>query len=1289
MNIEPDERDGREDARREDARRDNARREDAPRDDEDRQAFLLRLSDAFRGDLSEESIGLTCVQSLAVRLNVDRCYIVRLSPAEGVSRLGPEYRVAGLTRVAGQYRYEDFPDFLRRLATGPLIVPDMAAEPGITPVEYRSVTALGLSAFMVVHLGRGEERGIWLLAVGSIKPRDWSRDELHLLEEVAERTWVAWERARSETRLREREAELVRVQRIGEVGGISIDVAAGLRSRRSPEYLRLHGLDGSTREESHADWLERVHPEDREQAERALFDALNGAAHTYESEYRIIRPSDGAVRWIHARADIERDTAGAPLRLVGAHVDISEQKCMQDALRESEERQTFLLKVRDTLRPLTDAVAIQQAAVRLLVTHLGVSRALCFGVKRERGGVVHVVESDYAARPGLPSMVGEYPQHNERENLFRGLARGEAAVMNDIQLAADASRAAKELYVAANVHAWIAVPVTRGSDYIAGMVILHDAPRAWTAADVGLVRDVAERTWWGVERARAEAALRHSEEKYRSVFAAIDEGFCLIEMIEDAQGQAVDYRFLDVNPAFERHTGLESARNRCGSELTPGTEQYWLDIYGGVARDGGVKRFENYHEGTGRWYEVYATRVAAVGGPQVCIVFNDITERKRAAQALRQNEERQVFLLRLSDTLRPLTDPVRIKEETLRLLGESLGCAWAYYAECDSDPAHMFVRAAYHRDPGRSLLGSHPVASPDIMKQLAAGRTVALDDTETSSILSEGSRSRWSEFGMRSILAVPIVKNRVLLSALIVADDAPRNWTQDVQLIEEAAQRTWAEIERGHAEAALRESEERFRHFADASSGALWIRNADTLAMEYASPAITKIYGIEPDALLVDVKSWAAAIVPEDREMALKHMEQARSGEPAVHEFRIQRVSDRAFRWVRTTDFPLLDAQGRVHRIAGIAEDVTDARLAVEHQGVLLAELQHRVRNIMAIIRSITARTGERAESVREYASLMAGRLLALARVQALLTRAATMAVGIRTIVHDEVSVQAQHEGQYALEGPDILLAPKAAEVLSLAVHELSTNALKYGALSIASGKITVQWTAVEKKGRPWLVFDWIEQGMAEHARPRPGQPRRRGFGTELIEGRIPYELSGIGRLVIEAEGARCHLEFPLSHGNSILETTAPQRATVFGGALDMTGTADLRGRRIMVVEDEYYLAWDAARALHGAGAEVIGPCASEEAAVIELERQRPDAVLLDINLGAGPAFKLAETLKDRGIPFVFVTGYDLKAIPEEFNDIERLEKPAQLRRIVGAIARLLDGAARRAGPQVPGEPNG
>ncbi|KQT87165.1 PAS sensor protein [Aurantimonas sp. Leaf443] len=134
---------------------------------------------------------------------------------------------------------------------------------------------------------------------------------------------------------------------------------------------------------------------------------------------------------------------------------------------------------------------------------------------------------------------------------------------------------------------------------------------------------------------RAEAALRESEERYRTLFGAIDVGFCIVEMKFDGQGRAVDYRLAEINPAFERQTGLYGAAGRWVSEAAPGLERHWFDLYGEVARSGRPIRFENHAEPFGRWYDVHAFRTGAPELNRVAILFNDITDRRRAEDGLR------------------------------------------------------------------------------------------------------------------------------------------------------------------------------------------------------------------------------------------------------------------------------------------------------------------------------------------------------------------------------------------------------------------------------------------------------------------------------------------------------------------------------------------------------------------------------------------------------------------------------------------------------------------------------
>jgi len=149
---------------------------------------------------------------------------------------------------------------------------------------------------------------------------------------------IASERDRAHRALQEREAELARIQRIGRVGGVEVDFREGFKNRRSPEYLIIHGLPPDAANETHEQWVERIHPDDRVRTVKQFLDALAGRDEDYNATYRIVRPSDGQTRWIDVVAKIERDGEGRALRLVGAHIDATDRMLAQEKLRESEER---------------------------------------------------------------------------------------------------------------------------------------------------------------------------------------------------------------------------------------------------------------------------------------------------------------------------------------------------------------------------------------------------------------------------------------------------------------------------------------------------------------------------------------------------------------------------------------------------------------------------------------------------------------------------------------------------------------------------------------------------------------------------------------------------------------------------------------------------------------------------------------------------------------------------------------------------------------------------------------
>lgn len=297
----------------------------------------------------------------------------------------------------------------------------------------------------------------------------------------------------------------------------------------------------------------------------------------------------------------------------------------------------------------------------------------------------------------------------------------------------------------------------------------------------------------------------------------------------------------------------------------------------------------------------------------------------------------------------------------------------------------------------------------------------------------------------------------------------------------------------------------------------------------------TLFEALEGDACSYEnFRGWLDLILPEDRAYATAMIRRVRASQHVTFEYRIRRPRDGAIRWLRDTDFPIGDETGKVLLVGGIGHDITSTREAEERQNVLLAELQHRVRSILAVVRSIVSRSDDGERETEDYVRHLQGRISALARTQILLTRSPGADVDLEDMIRDELLAQAARPDQFWLDGPDVPQSPKAAEVLSLAIHELATNATKYGAFSTADGRLRIDWRVEARDGEDWLVLDWWERGVSvAHV-----APRRRGFGTELISKRIPYELKGVGGFELKPGGLESRIEFPLRRGDSILETS-------------------------------------------------------------------------------------------------------------------------------------------------------
>jgi PAS domain S-box-containing protein len=332
---------------------------------------------------------------------------------------------------------------------------------------------------------------------------------------------------------------------------------------------------------------------------------------------------------------------------------------------------------------------------------------------------------------------------------------------------------------------------------------------------------------------------------------------------------------------------------------------------------------------------------------------------------------------------------------------------------------------------------------------------------------------------------------------------------------------------------ALADSEQRFRTLVEGIPQLVW--RAETGGRwSWASPQWAAFTG--QNAGESSGFGWLDPVHPDDRDAVQAAWASAVPTGQFNVGFRLRRAADGAYRWFQTQATPVRNASGVIVEWLGASTDVQELRALQDRQRVLLHELQHRVRNTLAVVRAIASSTGSSSDTVEGFAAHLSGRLNALARTQMVLTRSPGSGIDLEGLVREELLAQAARVGQIEVEGPEVRLSPKASEVLALAIHELATNAVKYGALRAPDGRVSVRWATPRDAGETWLDLVWQESGV----QVATGAPRREGFGTELIEARVPYELNGRGTLIFRPGGVCCEISFPLTPGDSILQTAAP-----------------------------------------------------------------------------------------------------------------------------------------------------
>lgn len=321
---------------------------------------------------------------------------------------------------------------------------------------------------------------------------------------------------------------------------------------------------------------------------------------------------------------------------------------------------------------------------------------------------------------------------------------------------------------------------------------------------------------------------------------------------------------------------------------------------------------------------------------------------------------------------------------------------------------------------------------------------------------------------------------------------------------------------------ALRLSEERFDAMFR-SVPAMMVITDPRFMLENASDSYAQFTGIGADRLAG--ADWIDLINPEDTEQVKAGVRRAiETGETWEIETRLRRA-DGSYRWTVARAEAQRNAAGEIERWFGSVCDINDQRTVADRQRAQLAEQQHRVRNILAIVRSVFARTVETHGGLNGASDHFRGRLDALARTHGVLLRTPQASIELDEMIWNElISHGAPQSGTVEVDGPCVCLRGKAAESLGLTIHELAVNAAKYGALSAEGGTIGVYWHVEEMPSGSQLQLKWEERGV----RLIDSAPSRKGFGRELIEEALPYELGANTKLDFASGGVRCSIRLPI-----------------------------------------------------------------------------------------------------------------------------------------------------------------
>jgi PAS domain S-box-containing protein len=511
--------------------------------------------------------------------------------------------------------------------------------------------------------------------------------------------------------------------------------------------------------------------------------------------------------------------------------------------------------------------------------------------------------------------------------------------------------------------------------------------------------------------------------------------------------------------------------------------------------------------------------------------FHDVSERKRTEESLARRMEEQAALYQITDRLHRAETLNDVYDSALDAILRALPCQRASILLFDDQGVMRFVAWRGLSDAYRRATDGHSPWTPEAKEP----QPICVDDIERAD-LDEGLRAMIKAEGIGALAFVPLIANGKLVGKFMSYYDAPHAFTDaEVRLAVAIGRHLGFGVERTRAEEALRESEAResaraleLRTIMEAVPAVIWITRDPECRVISGNQASYDFLGLSRESnpslsAPEDQRPRTFEVLVDDRVLTPEELpvQRAARGEEIRNFEEETRFEDGTSRYLFGNATPLRDAQGNPCGAVAAFVDITDRKRAEQQRDLLIAELSHRVKNTLATVISIAQQSFSRTPDVDEARRSFDSRLRALARTHSRLAEANWSGVSFEAMLLDELAPYSRDDGSNVrVSGPPLALTAKCSLTLGMTVHELATNAAKYGALSTEEGSVDVAWH-VDSENRQ-LRISWTEAGG-----PTVSPPRHSGFGRLLLERALASDLGGDVRLDFVEGGLQCLIAIP------------------------------------------------------------------------------------------------------------------------------------------------------------------